>query len=74
MPTWTNRYAGRETPVGAGYYAFRENTSRSGRKYTKLVKGDRSPTIKLYGKGVPLTGHNERRQRLLDKRRKNGNS
>lgn len=61
MNSYVNRY--RETIVGAGYYALRPT------KYgSKLVKADRSPTISLNGKGIPKTGHNPRRQRILDKR------
>jgi len=67
-----------ETPVGAGYYALRENTSKCGKKYTKLVKANRSPEP-AYGvlntppKLTPSVGHNQRRQKILDKRKTNGN-
>jgi len=64
-----------ETPVGAGYYALRHTTAKSGIKYTKLVKADRSPgpkyTFGMAPKLVPSVGHNARRQQILDKRKTN---
>jgi len=58
-----------ETKVGAGYYALRKTKSKSGRTYTKLVKADRSPLLKVRVSGLePSVGHNERRQRILNKR------
>lgn len=38
---YTSKY--NETPIGAGYYAVRHMTSKSGNCYQKLVKADRSP-------------------------------
>jgi len=66
-----------ETLIGAGYCALRHNTSKSGKKYTKLVKADRSSTPKyVFGmtpKLAPSVGHNTRRQQILDKRKTNDN-
>ncbi len=58
MPTWINNYADRETPIGAGFWAYRETTSACGRKYTKLVKRDRAPGrhVDITQVTMPLTG------------------
>ncbi len=42
----TNKFY-KEQPVGAGYYSLRENISKSGVRYTKLVKRDRSREKRL---------------------------
>ena len=70
-----NKVIYNETPVGARYYALRHNTSNCGKKYSKLIKADRSPSPKyIFGvapKLTPSVGHNERRQRILDERKAN---
>jgi hypothetical protein len=46
MPTWSNRYAHRETKVSTNsYYANRVNVTKNGKVYSKLVKADRSPAL-----------------------------
>ena len=50
MGQWENRYSHLEKKVGGGFYALRQNTSKSGVVYTKLVKADRSP-ITFYSDG-----------------------
>jgi len=71
MNIWENIYTHLETPIGAGFYALRENTSASGSKYTKLVTRFRGPGNHIDHTKVtqPSIGHNARRQIILDKRK-----
>ena len=64
---YVNKYAHIETPVGAGFYALRKT-----RYSAKLVRRDRgTPMVFKKGFATPHTGHNERRQRIIDKRARN---
>ena len=60
-----------ESDIGAGYYAFRHITSQAGKLYTKLVKRDKSNQLNPFTRPYikPSTGHNQRRQAILDKRK-----
>lgn len=50
-----------ETPVGAGFYAFRHTVSAGKTAYTKLVKADRSPAPRYkLEKGIPSVGKRTR--------------
>ena len=51
MNEWANRYSHLETKVGGGFYALRQNENKA--TYTKLVKADRSPVVKLRAFIVP---------------------
>ena len=61
MPEFTYTNIHKETPIGAGFYALRHNTSKAGVYYSRLVKADRSPSPRFFvEKRTPLVGKRTR--------------